>query len=268
MGALGITLLVLAGLAYLASVAAVLSLHSSDAAGNALGHVWTVFLTAGMWVLLAALLAVAAWKGQTPRWANWAALVLTPACAAASLAAIELWTRHARWPLIVPIAAPLLAAASLRWPWAWAPAAVLAVAPWLASKPKPRPAPPPVEESSELPRTQAEAEDMLRHGMTYLVRDLPQMNLQMTPAVCEGVRRALRQLTDDLRRDPSIKGPLYFTAAASVNEYKAGLAWAVERGCACGGELAGLESVIQTTYQDTPARREIEEFLSGLKSQH
>ena len=267
MGAFGIVLLVLAAVLYIGSLAAAFDLNASDAAGNGLAYVWAVFLSIGLWVVLAALMIVAAVKGLLPGWTRWAALLLTPACAAGCLGALELATHRLKWPLAIPVLAPLLVVAALRWPAAWAPAAVLAVVPWLTPKPKARvyEPPPVVEEKRELPKTQAELEDLLRRGMTYVVRDLPELNLEATPVVCEGVRRAIRDVTKDMRPNPNNRVAPYFTHAATVLEYQQGLKWAVDRGCRCREELEELESVV-IEYQETPERIQFLAFLAALKA--
>jgi hypothetical protein len=265
MGAFGMVLLVLAAVLYVGTLAAAFDLNAGDAAGNGLAYVWAVFLSIGLWVVLAALMILAAAKGLLPRWTHWAALVLTPACAAGCLGAIELAAHRLKWPLSIPVLAPLLVAAALRWPAAWAPAAVLAVLPWITPKPKPRAyqAPPVVEEQRELPRTQAALEDLLRHGMTYVVRDLPELSLEATPVVCEGVRKAIRDLIKDMRPDPANGVAPYFTRASPVLEYQQGLQWAVEHGCACRAELDELKSVVMQ-YRETAEREKFLAFLATL----
>ncbi len=113
-----ILLFVLTILAYGCLLATLASLHSSDAAGNGLSQAFGVFLTIGLWTLLASLLVVAAIKGEMPRWTMASAMLLVPASGAAALVAGHMLSDkfyHAKWPLIVPVLLPLPIMAFALW---------------------------------------------------------------------------------------------------------------------------------------------------------
>jgi len=107
-----VALLVLASLLWLAVVAAAATLNSSDPAGNALSHAFTTFMAIGLWILLGTILLVARWSGAIPSRVGLQLLLLVPLAGAASVAAIDLLQGRtdvlAKWPILVPVFAPLL----------------------------------------------------------------------------------------------------------------------------------------------------------------
>jgi hypothetical protein len=308
--------LILALLAYALSLAAITSMHSSDAAGNGLAQAWAVFVSLGLWVLLGILVLTARWKLVT--------LVLFGACAAANIAAVALLMDNfyrARWPLVVPAASPLLIIALAMWPPAaptalWTALAALSLVPWPAHLYRSRYGtrdraqaaaawkagePQRIEQerlqniaafdklnddsplsdwlaftNSELrerawerirrlKRRQQDAETMMRQRMDYIVRDLPELDLEPTPVICEGSRRCLRELVRDMRPSPNNRGRIYFTDAARIQEYKGGIEWIARHGCPLNDELAELETVLGE-YQDTPERAKFLAFVRSLRT--
>jgi hypothetical protein len=318
-------MLVLALPAYVASLLCLSDMHGSDAAGNSMGQAFTLLLSIGLWVLLAVLLIVTAVKGGGPAWWNVAALVLFPVCAVANFVSISLLMDGfytAKWPLAVPVLAPLLLTLVAMRPMtapvvAWGALAALSLFPWptyvyralygqrdreraaaeqQASEPQRREQDrlrrlaafeklddnSPVKswlefihEDGELrarafagirksPRRQADIEQMMRDGFTYVVRDLPDFDLQATPPICEGTRRALREIVADMQPSLNSSGPIYLIADDRIQGYRRGIEWAVEHGCECGPELAAVEEAIRH-FQDTEIRREVLGFLEKLQ---
>ena len=86
------------------------TLNGSDAAGNALSSAYGAFMVLGLWILLAALLVISAAKGDMPGWSKVVACILVPASGAATLVAMNLMSGHpdVKWPLALPVLAPLL----------------------------------------------------------------------------------------------------------------------------------------------------------------
>jgi hypothetical protein len=64
-----------------------------------------------MWLCFGGMFLIAGGQGVMPSWVNLAALVLTPASAAAAMAALYMVSETGmRWPLVIPIALPLVLA--------------------------------------------------------------------------------------------------------------------------------------------------------------
>ncbi|MGH7693421.1 MAG: hypothetical protein ACRENH_00490, partial [Gemmatimonadaceae bacterium] len=107
-----VVLLALSCLLWLVLVATVATLSASDPAGNALSYSYAILMTIALWILLAVLLLIAGGRGAMPGWVAWCALGLVPLSGAAALASINLLQGRmdtlAKWPLIVPLLAPLL----------------------------------------------------------------------------------------------------------------------------------------------------------------
>jgi hypothetical protein len=131
---IGAVLLLLA-LALLAGfVGNLVSLHSSDPAGNGLAYSFAILLGIAVWLLLAALLLIAGLRGEMPGWGVACAFLLHPLSGAAAIATVE-WMRQrpgsaSGWPAALPaLAALLLVAWSL---WAYLPAIRASVSPTTA----------------------------------------------------------------------------------------------------------------------------------------
>ena len=127
-------LLGVAVLLWIATVANAISIRSSDAAGNALSQAFGVLMAIGLFVLLAIVLVLGIVRGEMPTWLRVALVVLVPASGAATVAAIEVLSQGTewpvKWPLIVPVLAPLaLMAIAL---WSYLPAMRVALSPSVA----------------------------------------------------------------------------------------------------------------------------------------
>jgi hypothetical protein len=316
--------LVLALLAYVASVSSCWDMHGSDAAGNALGQAFTIFLSIALWVLLAVLLVITAVKGGGPVWWNTAALVLFPICAVSNFIAIQLLMDNfysVKWPMAVPVLMPLLlmfvAMQPIKAPAAvWGVLAALSLLPWpthvyramYGGRDRERAAAeakaaepqrlererlarvaafeklddksplrdwldfynqeefrePALARIRKSPRRQADVEEMMREGYTYLLMSLPEFDLEATPPICEGTRRQLKKLREEMQYSFNGRGPIYFSKDDSLQQYRPGIAWAVGHGCECKAELAAVREAI-LHFQDEPPRQEFLDFLDGLK---
>src|SRR5437762_13574147 len=84
----------LAGLLYVAEMAALYDSGHSDAAGNALTDAFVALLAIALWIVLAGLMLVAFKNGRMPIWAAIGALVLLPLSGYASVTAADLYTHH------------------------------------------------------------------------------------------------------------------------------------------------------------------------------
>jgi hypothetical protein len=107
-----IVLAAIAGLLWVLSLATLASLGRSDAAGNALGEAYGAFQIIALWVLLLALVLIAAVKGRA-RWpAAAAAVVIVPVSGFVTMSAAALLARaHLSpflWPIVIPAAIPPL----------------------------------------------------------------------------------------------------------------------------------------------------------------
>ena len=152
MGTSGVVLFLLATVCWLGMLVTLSSFVGVEAHGDAsmgvgIGYFTSSAFAAFTWLWVGGLLLVAGSRDLLPGWGNLVAFVLGPASAAAGMAAFYLLSDpHTRWPVIVPVVAPVLLAGyafalmqpSLR-PAASTPAAaltlwllvlVLAVAPW------------------------------------------------------------------------------------------------------------------------------------------
>ena len=117
MTVVGGILLLVTLLLWAAVVANCATLNSSDPAGNALSSAYGAFMVLGLWILLAVLLVMGAAKGDMPGWSKAAAVILVPASGAAALVAMNLMSGQpdVKWPLVIPVLAPLLLISFALW---------------------------------------------------------------------------------------------------------------------------------------------------------
>jgi len=75
----------------------------------------SLFFTVGLWIALIVLLVNGALMGEMPRWAGIVAVFLMPFSGAATIAAIDMCSRHMKWAIIFPVVLPLLIALYALW---------------------------------------------------------------------------------------------------------------------------------------------------------
>lgn len=69
-----------------------------------------LFVTAGLWIVLAVMLVIGGAAGGMPRWAALLAVILVPASAVAAFAGLDMASRHMHWAVVFPgVLAPLIA---------------------------------------------------------------------------------------------------------------------------------------------------------------
>jgi hypothetical protein len=69
-----------------------------------------LFLTAGLWIVLAIMIVVGAVGGTMPGWAGGLAGILVPASGIANFTAVDMCSRHMPWAIVIPVLlAPLIA---------------------------------------------------------------------------------------------------------------------------------------------------------------
>jgi len=110
-----IVVLAAAGFFYLFVLLCLANLRYSNAAGNGLASALAVVYGLVLWVLLGALIAIAASQGRMPVWSGIAAMVLLPLSGAAAAIAVDLFKTEASWFSIVPMLVPPVIAAYAMW---------------------------------------------------------------------------------------------------------------------------------------------------------
>ena len=141
-----ILLLILTAFLWVGLIGVLATINSSDAAGNGLSQAYSVFISIGLWILLAIVLTLAGVRGRMVAWVPIAAIVLVPASCAAAIGSMTLLTNPAnsRWPIMVPVLAPALITFYACWvyfgilpqfnatAWCGISIVVLSILPWLA----------------------------------------------------------------------------------------------------------------------------------------
>lgn len=113
----------------------------------------------------------------------------------------------------------------------------------------------------QLPRRQRDAEEMLAHGNAWVLKDLPSLDLQPTPALCEGARRCLIADANSYRQTVEVP-PSLSVLEPRIRALAPAVKWLIERGCDCSEVLAAYEAAAKT-YSDDHYRTD---FLAALEA--
>lgn len=114
----------------------------------------------------------------------------------------------------------------------------------------------------KVPRRQGDVEEGLAHGVPVVMRLVPELDLQPTPALCAAAQVFLRKLAmSNQLRD---REPYPFEAGTSIEISLPGIHWFQEHGCRCDEALTELESVVRS-YLDSPARQHTLTSLAALR---
>lgn len=115
-----------------------------------------------------------------------------------------------------------------------------------------------------LPDRQREAEEMVRAGNVAALREVPNLGVEATPALCEAAREAVAYHAR--RVEPDQGSPAYPPAARDVEFYMPTIEWLVARGCDLDAALTALDTAARA-FADAPERQRFIERLAGLRRQ-
>jgi hypothetical protein len=113
---------------------------------------------------------------------------------------------------------------------------------------------------SQLPNRQAEAEALLNQSDTRVLRNLADLDLQMTPRLCAGARKSLNKAAEELK-PPT---PTTNFEESSLDPYTINIRWLLENQCDCKAEVEELEQTIRL-YPDSFARKRTLDYLDFLQ---
>lgn len=108
-------LLAVAGVLYLGMMGSLSGLRESDAMGRGMALGFGAMFGVALWLVLAALLLVAALNGRLTEVAKLGASILLPLSAIAASVAIDLYGGGAAWALVVPLLVPPLIMTYVLW---------------------------------------------------------------------------------------------------------------------------------------------------------
>jgi hypothetical protein len=105
-----LVLLAVAGVLYALMLANAVAQPSGGGEARIGAAVEGLFLTAGLWIVLAIMIVVGAATGAMPGWAGGLAGLLVPASGVANFTAVDMCSRHMPWAIVFSILlAPLIA---------------------------------------------------------------------------------------------------------------------------------------------------------------
>jgi len=109
-GLLLLLLLAVVGVLYVLMLANALYQPAGGGDAGIAAAIEALFLTAGLWIVLAIMIVVGAVTGAMPGWAGGLAGVLVPASGIANVTAVDMCSRHMPWAIVFPVLlAPLIA---------------------------------------------------------------------------------------------------------------------------------------------------------------
>ncbi|HEY6967874.1 MAG TPA: hypothetical protein VJA94_01615 [Candidatus Angelobacter sp.] len=112
---------------------------------------------------------------------------------------------------------------------------------------------------SKLSHRQTEAETLLQQQDTRILRILSDLDLQMTPRLCEGARTSLTKAATELR--PAT--PTTTFEDKLLDPYTINIRWLLENKCDCKAEVDGLEQTIRM-YPESFERKRTLDYLDYL----
>jgi hypothetical protein len=108
--------LALAVLLYALMLINILAPDTSGPGDRVVGEAFMeLFITVGLWVVLAILVVIGGVMGAMPRWVGWSAVVLVPLAGVASFVALDMVSRGVMAGIIVPVLLPALVAFYAMW---------------------------------------------------------------------------------------------------------------------------------------------------------
>ena len=113
---------------------------------------------------------------------------------------------------------------------------------------------------SKLPHRQTDAETLLLQPDTRALRNLADLDLQMTPRLCAGARRSLNKAAEELK--PAT--PTTAFEERALDPYTINIRWLLENKCDCKAEVDGLEQTIRL-YPESFARKRTLDYLDYLQ---
>jgi hypothetical protein len=113
---------------------------------------------------------------------------------------------------------------------------------------------------SKLPSRQADAETLLNQSDTRVLRNLADLDLEMTPRLCAGARKSLNKAAEELKPP----APTTSFEESSLDPYTINIRWLLENKCDCKAEVEGLEQTIRL-YPDSFARKRMLDYLDFLQ---
>jgi hypothetical protein len=97
----------------------------------------------------------------------------------------------------------------------------------------------------KLTHRQADADEMLKEGVTHFLVDLPYLDLETTPTIIAAHKKYIRGLATEIGR-PDAGSVKYSWVADRVDEYLPSIQWMAERHCGCSDDVAVLEAAVRT----------------------
>jgi hypothetical protein len=113
---------------------------------------------------------------------------------------------------------------------------------------------------SKLPNRQVDAEALLNQSDTRVLRNLADLDLQMTPRLCAGARKSLNKAAEELKPP----APTTSFEESSLDPYTINIRWLFENKCDCKTEVEALEQTIRL-YPDSFARQRTLDYLEFLQ---
>ncbi len=95
----------------------------------------------------------------------------------------------------------------------------------------------------KLPTRQADAEDLLAHGIGWPLIEIDQINVEATPKFCELARKILADCAKSI--SPPVPGRPYDWEKGQVDPYLAAMKWLLDHHCECGAEATAVESAVR-----------------------
>jgi hypothetical protein len=113
-----------------------------------------------------------------------------------------------------------------------------------------------------LARRQTETEELLHKQDTRVLRVVSNLDVVMTPALCEGGRQSIRKLAEQFK--PAAPAPPFASVEDKLNTYTTSIRWLRDNGCDCKEEIGAFERTVRL-YPESYPRKWFTDYLLELQ---
>jgi hypothetical protein len=121
---------------------------------------------------------------------------------------------------------------------------------------------PAIKRMTAIPTRQNDADALLERSDSRMLSVLGDLDLAMTPSLCEAARKCARSVAGQLK--PQNPATSFEAIEPSFNKYTPALAWMLKNGCDCKAEIAEIERTARL-YPESFPRKWFTDYLLEMQ---
>ena len=123
-----------------------------------------------------------------------------------------------------------------------------------------------IEALRHVERRQRDVEEILPHGISAVMRLVPDLDLKPTPELCRAARQYLLKNAAELTLGKDHQ-PVAYDSPGYFEQSFVGVRWFIAHGCDCSEGIDALDKAART-YLDSPLRQKLLAELAALRPAH